>query len=362
MSAQLYLPVYFTVIGILCVFYSVKFMTSPGYRLQEERTGMLFPTALSLILVFWLGFRPISGAFGDTVNYAMEYKLLEVEGVGVNWQVEWVWRLIQMECKDLGFSVSEFFTVIEAGYIFTSLWAVKKFVPTNPMLGMLFMCSSLMFFSFGTNGLRNGLACHIVLLAIAFFLTDVYWAAALLALMAFGIHRSVILPIVFVVLSRYVIKNFKVSVWFWLVSIALSVILGKYFLAIFASLGFDSRMASYNTNAYAESFSSTGFRWDFLVYSLPPIALGWYAIEKKKIQDGWFRCLVTAYCFCNSFWVLVIRSAFSNRFAYLSWFMYPILIVYPLLNMPLWNDQDKKIGLILLVYSFFSIFMNLIVW
>jgi len=56
----------------------------------------------------------------------------------------------------------------------------------------------------------------------------------------------------------------------------------------------------------------------------------------------------------------VIRAAFSNRFAYLSWFIYPLVIAYPLLRMNIWEDQDRKTAQILLAYSGFTFFMHLI--
>ena len=59
---------------------------------------------------------------------------------------------------------------------------------------------------------------------------------------------------------------------------------------------------------------------------------------------------------------MVIRSSYSNRFAYLSWFIYPIVIAYPLINLPVWEDQDRKTGLILLAYVSFTVFMMAVVW
>ena len=59
---------------------------------------------------------------------------------------------------------------------------------------------------------------------------------------------------------------------------------------------------------------------------------------------------------------MVIRSAFSNRFAYLSWFMYPTVVAYPLIYLPLWEDQDRKTGWILLGYCAFTAFMWFVVW
>lgn len=363
MSASLYLPTFFTIIGILCLVYSSRMLVSPDFHIQEETKSVIPPVILSLFFIFWLGFRPISSFyFGDTYNYAHEYRNLEYYEVSINWNSEWLWATIMVFCKTIGLSVHVFFTIIEAGYILSVLWAVKKFIPSNPMVGMLFVFSSLMFFSFGTNGLRNGLACHIVLLAIAFFFSNRYFVAVLLALMAFGIHRSVMLPIVAVIAGRYLIKDYKWAIYFWLLALVVSIVAGGAATNFVSSLGFDNRMSSYNTSEYQDSFSATGFRIDFLIYSLPPIVLGWYLLVKLKIQDDWYKILSIAYCLSNAFWVIVIRMAFSNRFAYLSWFMYPILIAYPLINLPIWQNQDRKIGIVLVAYCSFSLFMNLVIW
>ena len=90
--------------------------------------------------------------------------------------------------------------------------------------------------------------------------------------------------------------------------------------------------------------------------------MAWYVCIKRQISDNWYNALCTVYCLCNAFWIIVIRSSFSNRFAYLSWFLYPIMIAYPLVNLPVWNDQDRKTGQILLAYCGFTVFMQLIYW
>ena len=109
-------------------------------------------------------------------------------------------------------------------------------------------------------------------------------------------------------------------------------------------------------------FSRTGFRWDFLLYSAAPVVMAWYVCIKRNLQDNWYNVICTTYCLCNAFWVMVIRSAFSNRFAYLSWFLYPIVIAYPLVNMPLQEAQDRLTGWILLAYGGFSAFMWFFFW
>ena len=103
-----------------------------------------------------------------------------------------------------------------------------------------------------------------------------------------------------------------------------------------------------------------GFRLDFILYSIMPIIMVWYVTIKRNFKDLTYHIIATTYILANAFWIMVIRSEQSNRFAYLSWFLYPLVIAYPLLRMNIWEDQDRKTGLILLAYSGFTFFMQFI--
>ena len=111
-----------------------------------------------------------------------------------------------------------------------------------------------------------------------------------------------------------------------------------------------------------KQFSQTGFRWDFLLYSSMPIIMGWYIIFKRRIKvDFNYILLLGVYIYSNAFWVMVIRASFSNRFAYLSWFIYPLVLAYPLLKFPIWKKkQGLRTGLILLAHFGFTFVMWLI--
>ena len=80
-------------------------------------------------------------------------------------------------------------------------------------------------------------------------------------------------------------------------------------------------------------------------------------IFKKRTFDLKYLLLLHTYVLSNAFWVMLIRASFSNRFAYLSWFMYPIILAYPLLIFPMWKDQGKKVGMILMVHTLFTYVM-----
>jgi len=119
-------------------------------------------------------------------------------------------------------------------------------------------------------------------------------------------------------------------------------------------------MADYLLNdEYADQFSSTGFRWDFLLYSAIPVYLGYHYIVKRGYKNKMYIQLFNTYLVANAFWILVIRASFSNRFAYLSWFLLPIVLIYPLLLKNFWPHQYPKIGLMLVLHFLFTYIMFL---
>lgn len=331
---------------------------------KKSRSNLIAPFMLASFFAIWMGLRPINSVFGDTVNYAHTYNLIsEDSATYFKWSAEWLWDSLTYLCKNYGLTIHQYFLIIEIGYIFSAFWAIKKFVPTNPYLGILFIFSSLMFFTFGVNGLRNGLACHIILLAMAFLLEDKRIIAFFLAFLALGIHRSVMLPITGVIAAVTVIREPSWALCIWILSIVISLICGEAITNFILTLGFDERMVDYATNRESNGlFSSLGFRWDFLLYSSIPILMYLYVCFWKGLHDGWYNVIVTTYLLSNAFWVIIIRISYTNRFAYLSWSLMPIMLVYPLCNMKAWENQDRVAGQILILYTAFTIFMLAIFW
>lgn len=119
-------------------------------------------------------------------------------------------------------------------------------------------------------------------------------------------------------------------------------------------------MGGYLVGEAAEGakFSSTGFRYDFLAYSAAAVYTGWYFIFKKKYNDKIYINLYNTYLICNAFWILVIRANFSNRFAYLSWFMMGLVIIYPFLKKEFFINHHLLVGKVLTVYFLFTYLME----
>lgn len=101
--------------------------------------------------------------------------------------------------------------------------------------------------------------------------------------------------------------------------------------------------------------SQIGFRVDFILYSILPIFIGLYFIIKYKFNDVIYNEILSVYLICNAFWLLVIRIPFSNRFVYLSWFMYGLVIAYPFIKSNCFRYQNRYAAFILLLLLIFNV-------
>lgn len=352
--------------------YTVILMTaisigSVGKTYRDIKRGsdnLAISILICLILSLWLGLRPYSAPyFGDTFNYTHKFNLMR-SGITFEDSSEWVWRNLMYFCSQTT-DVTIFFMLVEIGYFGFTLWACRRLTPNNTLISLLFCFGAFSFYTYGINGIRNGLACSMILLFLSYLngkkVIDKI-IAAILAFLAFNIHHTTALPMLMSVVSLYFMRSFSWAYYFWILSIVLSLVLGNSIANIFAAMGFDDRMGSYlNAQEYNDQFSHTGFRWDFLLYSAMPIVLGYYAIIKRGIRNRTYEFLLNTYILSNAFWVMVIRAAFSNRFAYLSWFMYPLVLAYPLLRLDIWNDkQGLRLKQIMFAHVGFTWFMNTI--
>lgn len=359
--AHLYHPIYIFISIALTLYYYGNL--NNGFGLSNKKRGYGIILFYAIAFIFFVGFRPISGFyFGDTINYARIFYFLQGDPNIPYKKEEWIFDYITWWCAQ-NMDVHSYFLIIEILYIVPVMIACKKICPNNPAVMMLFFMTSFSFFSYGTNGIRNGMACSLIILAIAYVCDKKkkILISLLLAFIAYGCHKSTALPIICMIMCLF-FKSTKLFIYFWILSIVISLVAGGQVEAFFSSLGFDDRMSIYSSsNVDASLFSSTGFRWDFLLYSTMPIILGWYCFFKRGIIDKKYSYLLNTYILCNSFWIMMIRASYSNRFAYLSWFLYPIVLSYPLLNFKVFQNQNNhKVALILMAHTAFTVIMSLL--
>lgn len=351
-----YTPVYY---NILAAFVLFTVLHSQLLLIDEQKNKNF--TAISgifllLFVVLYMGLRPLNVVFMDMITYDQIFQSI-VQGNDVNLKEDPGFDFfIRLSAKIM--TVHMFFFVCAVIYVLPLWYLSKRWFATYWFYAFLILVSSFSFWAYGTNGIRSGMATSLFLLALVFNKRKVIMVIILLA--ACSVHRSMLLPALAFGLT-FISNDSKKYFLVWLGAIPLSLVLGGFWENLFGSLGFDSRI-SYLTsgNVNDDSFSNTGFRWDFLVYSATGVFAGYYYVLKKGFKDVMYNRLLNTYLLVNAFWILIIRANFSNRFAYLSWFMMGLVIIYPFLKQKIGVMQHKIIGIVVLVYFMFTYFMNVI--
>jgi hypothetical protein len=350
--AEHYTTIFFYVTFILILSTYVNLLSKNKLKVASKIHYLII-----IGLVLYIGFRPISSFFGDMGTY---FKFFVAYSNGYTGKFE----------QDQGFdwfmrntasflNIDFFFLIVAFMYVYCHFLASKRFFSSYWHYSFLIFIASLSFWSYGTNGIRNGLAAAIVILAFSFERKKII--ALVLALVAVSFHKSMLLPVLAYLLT-FVNNNSKYYLLVWLLCIPISLAAGGVFEIFFASLGFDDQRLGYLTdgNVNDDEFSSTGFRWDFLVYSATTVAAGFYFVILKKFKDVLYQRLFNVYLLSNGFWILVSRANFSNRFAYLSWFMMGLVIIYPFLKGTFMKNQSKVLGWVILVYFLFTFILNVV--
>lgn len=310
-----------------------------------------------LFVIFYMGLRPISGRyFGDMSTYNNSFELMEIYGGTEITNRDILFSYYMLAVSKITNSEG-FFLLTAFLYIIPIFIVSKKLFHKYWFYSFLMFITSFSFWVYGTNGLRNGLATSFFLLV---FTTRSFVLRLLILCLAMSIHSSMMIPIVAYILTLICRKTILLF-YSWFLAIPLSLVAGAFFQNLFASLVSDDR-TTYLTegNINGDGFSSIGFRWDFIIYSSVAVFIGYYFIFKKHYTDKLYSLIYGTYLVSNIVWILVIKANFSNRFAYLSWFLMPLVIIYPLLQRRENKSAHKVVGYSISLYFSFTFFMFLI--
>jgi len=345
---------------------------SPEPVMQSYNKALI----LGIFFIIFFGTRPTSGLWmADTGGYAYVYNHTQsgIISPNIDWSAphEIIWNVIYNNMALTGFPVWAWFTVVAAIYIIANIAGIKRIFPEHTYLVFLLYTAFFLFYSGGINGIRNADAYSLVFFAMSLYYSPSfkkYLMMALLCLVAYQIHTSVIVTILSFIISIFLVKKTNLAIAIWFGSIVMSLVAGNYLADYAAGLIDDGRAAKYlrygqDADMMATAFSHSGFRWDFLLFSILPIALGWYASVKRGIHDRFYQVLLNTYIIANAVWIVFMYAAFSNRFAMLSWCIYPYVLCYPLLKFKLWNTykQNQYMCAFLWIMLLFSGYMNVFI-
>ena len=358
---QIYSFIYIFITWMLTLVQSERIRRMPDLYLLKRNNNSKIIVIFMIFLVFFFFFRPVMvGA--DTGAYAAKYiKMMNGLYNPSESLKDWLYQSFQYICAQM-MPVSLFFFIVACLYLFPVYIACKRLVRNNATYLLLAAMGAFSFFSYGVNGIRNGLSTSLVILALSYISGNIkskLWCA-LLCFVAINCHGSTLLPVV-ALLFAYLIKFPKLMFYIWGLSVLASLGIGQSLSSIFTAFGLDQRMMHYmtleKTSETEAAIAAAGFRWDFLIYSFMPILMGWYCIFKKKICDLNYHLLLGTYIYSNAVWVILIRIPYSNRFAYLSWFLYAIVLTYPLFKFHIWRNQGRKAAMIMMAHVSFTFLM-----
>lgn len=354
---------YFDLLVLFLVLFAVlQCFTNQILKKETVYTNAIWGFAITILIILYMGLRPERGPFGDTAMYVKWFYNTDPNGNLLPYGREWTFRDLTILMAKTG-DVNSYLFVCALIYVGSLWWAMKRIFGNHYWIPLLVIFSMFTFWVYGVNGIRNGMGASVFILALSF--ANNIPVMILLAYIALGFHQSVLLMIGAAILAWLYNKN-KVYLGIWIAAIPISLRYGWSLQFFLASTGFmqgDERLSSYLTRenvSETEIMTSSTFRWDFLLYSAIAVGVAYYFIYRRKFKDQYYEWLFSIYLICNAFWIIVIRAAYSNRIAQLSWFIMPIILIYPFLKKRFWNDHERVLGMALLVFYAFTFYFNIL--
>ncbi len=344
------------VLAILPLFFKKNLNEFPRINLY---TGTFL---ILIITIAFIGLRDPFGSwryFGDTAHYSLIYEDLEYATYGTKKDIGFYAFMVL--CKSF-MNVSSFYVCCAIIYVILPFLTFRKWFKEYAFFALVLFVTSMSFWSFGINGIRNGLATSIFIFALGYYNRLIISIPIMLLSIAF--HSSLILPFV-VFLASSKVKDTMLLIKIWIGAVVLSFLIGGQIENLIGDFlttsGFtdDKRLDTYFQEELDGQLVEKRFRLDFVIYSGIAILLGYYYKFKLNFQSKLYDKVFNMYLMANIVWVFLIYLAYTNRIAYLSWFLMPIVMVFPLLkNENLVKNQMKWMYLMIFGSIVFTLLME----
>ncbi len=337
-----------------------------GIVLKKDIASMnaIWGIMITVFLILYMGYRPISTYFGDTVIYDKMFNdyIATKQPFQLEWDKEWLFHNLNNWCAHYADIHTLFLicTILYVGSIWLACARIFKNYYYIPLI--VFFCM-FTFWDYGVNGVRNGVGSSLFILAITYINNPP--VALAIAILGCGFHSTVYLMIACAGLA-YLITNSYYYLSGWIASIGISYAIGGRIQGLIGGIGMlggDDRLSDYLTATTDASnyIQVTGtFRWDFLAYSAIGVAVGYYFIFRCNYRDKFYHWIYNTYLATNAFWILVIRAMFSNRFAQISWFILPLVLIYPFMRERFWSNHEKILAMAIAIFYAFGFYTNIL--
>ena len=358
--ASLYSTIYLLLITILSIVVCFQYQRYNGLKEYKHSRSNVLCASLVAVLVLFIGLRPVSGRyFVDMINYVQYYEAmldgrtfwLDLNTENILFDNIFAWWGSQ------GLGYTSFFLFIASIYFGAAYLGIRKLFPNNQLAAFLVFLAAFSTFSYATNGIKAGAATSLFILAMGY--RNNLKICIPLVLISWGFHHSMIMVVAAFVMTLF-IKNPKIYFVGWVFCFLMAAAHVSYFAEFFS--GFTTGYgAEYLLTEGGDEGTKGGFRIDFILYSAVPVVVGWYAVFRKKIKlTNLYKNLLNLYLCLNGVWMLCMYAAFTNRIAYLSWFLYPIVLIYPFLQEQWGKNRYKAFSLVMLGHLGFTLFMEIV--
>lgn len=355
-SASLYQPIYLLIVAIITFICYGYYHPRDGRLQYKDKTGM-FTIILVVCTSIIIGLRPNSGKyFVDMGNYVSYYvDIYEGLPFTFNWDSDnivfdnlFVW----WASERLG--IHKFFLLIATIYFGGAYLGIRKLFPNDKLVAYLVFLAAFSTFSYATNGIKAGAAASLFLCAMGYRKNLIICIP--LVLISWGFHHSMILPVAAFGLTL-IIRNCSIYFLGWFVCLILAATNIQEFSLYFARF-ITEHGAEYLTTTEVSEGLKVGLRVDFIIYSSVPVLVGIYTLFIKEIKvSSLYKQLLNLYLCTNGVWMLCMYANYTNRIAYLSWFLYPIVLVYPFLQEQWGKERYRVFGRVMLLHLCFTLFM-----
>ena len=356
--AQYYHPIFLILISFLSIYNFRKLSKTKAESIYisqyEDQTPSI---VLTIFMIFFIGLRPISGKY--FVDMAGTARIWNWWSQGNVYQYQWqyknkIYDNLRSYMSTYGMPVEYFFFIIALIYFLCIYIACRKFFPKNTFFALLVYLIAFSTFSYATNGIKAGSAASIFLVALAYH--ENLKILIPLSLISWGFHHSMIMVLSCLIVV-YFYRKAKFYFYFWIFAFIIAALHITIFQYFFARYDYDSGAAY-----LLKQMHGKGFRLDFIAYSAVPVIIGYYIIFIKKIQSRKYNFLLNMYLMTNSIWMLCMYAEFTNRIAYLSWFIHPWVMIYPFLNEKISELQFKYVNILAMGHLAFNLFLSLVYW
>lgn len=357
--ASIYQYIYLFCVAVITLVYLPKYVYSKTHEIgNSEKSNNAYILLIALIL--FIGFRPVSAKyFVDMVAYDDILRFYAFKPFEFDWDTDnKIFDNLILWFANRQYEHKYFFLLMATLYFVPMYFGLKRLFPNNTKLAFLTYLAGFSTFSYSVNGIKAGAAASIFILALSY--KDKKLICVLLMLISLGFHHSMILPIVAGIIVFF-FKDPKIYYLIWGFCLLMCILHISYFQEIFAGMS-DDQGAKYLAVTDEIATANMGFRPDFILYSAVPVIMGYYFEIGAKYQlSRKYQFLIHFYILTNAIWMLCMYASFNNRIAYLSWFVYPIVIIAPFLD-KLNKDPQRylKLDKAVKYHLYFTLFMAVV--